>query len=120
MNKLYKVLTKDEWELSKSVGHVKTKLDEDDGFVHFSSPRQLSLTLHLYFQNQVNLVLLEVNESNIKNKLIYEKASKGKRLGKFPHLYGKLYIENISKSWDIERDAFYIPEKILLELENNT
>jgi len=36
----------------------------------------------------------------------------------FPHIYGKLSIEQISKTWDLEKEAFQIPEDILLELEN--
>ena len=50
MNSIYKVLTEEEWEHAISLGYVVTKLDNDDGFIHLSTSKQLALTLHLYFK----------------------------------------------------------------------
>ena len=48
MSDVYKVLTISEWDESLKSGLIETLLDEKDGFIHFSSSSQLSLTLNLY------------------------------------------------------------------------
>jgi len=48
-NKVYKVLTLGEWEEASKIGQIVTALDQQDGFVHFSSATQLNMTLSLYF-----------------------------------------------------------------------
>ena len=54
----------------------------------------------------------------IQDKLIYEAVdSQSKRSGKFGHLYAELKVSQISKSWVLKRNAFEIPEDILLEAE---
>ena len=62
MINIYKVLTEEEWQLSCSKGYVSTILDEQDGFIHFSSPKQLALTLYLYFKEHNKVVLLQINK----------------------------------------------------------
>tara|TARA_B100001109_G_scaffold176590_1_gene144515 strand:- start:293 stop:649 length:357 start_codon:yes stop_codon:yes gene_type:complete len=118
MNFLYKVLNKEEWDSAKSVGYIETELDKQDGYVHLSSAKQLALTLHLYFRELSNVVLLEIDMENIKSKLTFEEDVSGKRSGKFPHLYGKLLITDIANDWNIERKGFSLPEKVLFEAEN--
>ena len=55
---------------------------------------------------------------HIRDKLIYEaEDAKSKRSGKFGHLYAELKVADISKSWVLKRNAFEIPEDILLEAE---
>jgi uncharacterized protein (DUF952 family) len=46
---LYKILTPQEWEISKASGFITTELDLNDGFIHLSNAAQLSTTLALYF-----------------------------------------------------------------------
>ena len=54
----------------------------------------------------------------VQDKLIYEAVdSQSKRSGKFGHLYAELKVSQISKSWILKRNAFEIPEDILLEAE---
>ena len=52
MSKIYKILTHTEWEAANKLGYVKTDLDNKDGFVHWSTAKQLALTLHLYFKEE--------------------------------------------------------------------
>ena len=48
MNDIYKVLTENEWNEACLKGYIDTPLDQEDGFIHFSSARQLALTCLLY------------------------------------------------------------------------
>ena len=119
MSKIYKILTHTEWEAANKLGHVKTELDDRDGFIHCSTAKQLALTLHFYFSKEKSLVLCEIEERNLnRSEYLFEKAvSENRSEQDFPHIYGKLGIEQISKAWKLERNAFQIPKEILLELE---
>ena len=120
MSKIYKILTHTEWEAANKLGYVKTDLDDKDGFIHCSTAKQLALTLHLYFKKEKSLVLCEIDECDLnRSEYFFEKVLSNNRLEQeFPHIYGKLNIEQISKTWELGKEAFQIPEDILLELEN--
>ena len=120
MSKIYKILTDREWKDANRLGYVKTDLDDKDGFIHCSTAKQLALTLHLYFKEEKSVVLCEIDECDLnRSEYFFEKTlSNNRSEQKFPHIYGKLSIEQISKTWDLEKEAFQIPEDILLELEN--
>ena len=115
---LYKILTPQEWEISKASGFITTELDSNDGFIHLSSAAQLPTTLALYFSDHEEVILLLPELTQVQDKLIYETVDpKSKRSGKFGHLYAELKLSQISKSWTLKRNAFEIPEDILLEAE---
>ena len=115
---LYKILTPQEWNISKASGFITTELDLKDGFIHLSNAAQLSTTLALYFSDHEEVILLLPEIKQIQDKLIYEAVdSQSKRSGKFGHLYAELKVSQISKSWILKRNAFEIPEDILLEAE---
>ena len=120
MSKIYKILTHTEWEAANKLGYVKTDLDDKDGFIHCSTAKQLALTLHLYFKKEKSLVLCEIDECDLnRSEYFFEKVlSNNRPEQEFPHIYGKLNIEQISKTWELGKEAFQIPEDILLELEN--
>ena len=119
MSKVYKILTHSEWEAANKLGYVKTDLDDKDGFIHCSTAKQLALTLHLYFKEEKSVVLCEIDECDLnRSEYFFEKTlSNNRSEQEFPHIYGKLSIEQISKTWKLEKEAFQIPEDILLELE---
>jgi len=119
MNDIYKILTEDEWDQASKVGYVETALDKEDGFIHFSTSKQLPLTLKLYFKDSKKLILLQVDEEKIKDKIIYEGSNSNDRVGKFPHLYDKLNINDILNCWNIKREGFRLPKEVLIEAEKN-
>ena len=114
---LFKVLTIDEWNESVKSGLIKTSLDNKDGFIHFSSSAQLSLTLDLYFKSENTVILLQIDERKLDSPLIYEEAD-GERIGKFPHLYDKLSVQSISMKWELHRNAFQLPSEVLKYIED--
>ena len=66
------------------------------------------------------MILLILEKKSSKNKLIYEAVNpRSTRSGKFAHLYSALKLKHISKSWVLRREAFAIPQDILLEAEMN-
>jgi len=119
MNDIYKILTEDEWSQAFTIGYVETALDKEDGFIHFSTSKQLPLTLELYFKESKKLILLQVDEEKIKDKIIYERSNSNDRVGKFPHLYDRFNIDAVLNKWNITREAFSLPKEILIEAEKN-
>ena len=117
-NDVYKVLTLDEWEIAETSGLIITALDQKDGFVHLSTASQLSATLALYFSQEDVIVLLQLDNSKIKDNLRYEEPiTAGNRKGAFPHYYGDLNIDTISATWNLNRAAFEIPIEVILQGE---
>ncbi len=118
-DKVYKILTLDEWNTSKEMGYVITDLDQNDGFTHLSTATQLTGTLYYYFKSYDSLMLIEFKSDDLGVELIFEEASpKVNRIGKFPHYYSKLNINKASNKWKIIRDSFTLPEEVILEIEN--
>ena len=117
MSDVYKVLTISEWDESLKSGLIEASLDKKDGFIHFSSSTQLPLTLNLYFKSDTKVMLLQIDEEKLNSPLIYEEAG-GDRKGKFPHLYDKLSVQSISKKWELNRNAFELPNEVLKYIED--
>lgn len=117
-NQIYKVLTIDEWALAQTSGVIITELDKKDGFVHLSTATQLNATLSLYFSTEESVALLQIDNTQIQNKLKFEaSAPPGNRTSLFPHYYGDLNIKTVSKMWNLNRGAFEIPIEVMLQAE---
>mgnify|MGYP001333333263 FL=1 len=117
-NEIYKVLTLDEWEQAQTSGAIITQLDKEDGFIHLSTAIQLNATLSLYFVKEESVVLLQVEHAQIHDKLKFEvPAPPGNRISSFPHYYGDLNINAISRVWHLKRGAFELPIEVILQAE---
>ena len=116
---VYKILTQEEWLISKKNGYITTDLDIKDGFIHLSSAKQLAATLYYFFEKDESLNLIQFNSNDLGSNLVFEEPyPKEKRKGLFPHFYSQLNIERISNFWEIQRGAFVLPEEVILEQEN--
>lgn len=83
---IYKVTPRDLWEQSVESGSfLGAPIDEQDGFIHFSTRDQVQETVRLHFHGQDDLLLVEVPTAPLGGALVWE-ASRGGAL--FPHLYG--------------------------------
>ena len=61
MGKVFKVCEEDEWEITRNKDFfLGSKTDRSDGFIHFSTSKQLEETLEKYFKSKIPLYLLEV------------------------------------------------------------
>jgi uncharacterized protein (DUF952 family) len=120
-DKVYKILRANEWETASNTGKIVTDLDNVDGFIHLSSAVQLAATLSFFFQDSDEVFLLQLDLEKLdKDKLLYEEPypNEGKRKSAFPHLYSELRTDQIANVWTLERDAFNLPEEVLLQAEN--
>lgn len=117
---IYKVLSLNEWEHAQVSGFIITELDQKDGFIHLSTSVQLNATLSLYFAKEESVMLLQVDHLQVNDKLKFEAPiPTGNRAGLFPHYYGNLNINAISKTWHLNRGAFEIPIEVMLQAEQS-
>ncbi|WP_424929551.1 DUF952 domain-containing protein [Amaricoccus tamworthensis] len=91
--RIYKVFRAREWaELEQDGSTPGAPVDRQDGYVHFSTARQLDETLRKHFSNETELFLLTVDAEALGNDIRWE-PSRGGDL--FPHLYRELRLSDI-------------------------
>tara|TARA_B110000003_G_scaffold104012_1_gene106179 strand:+ start:5396 stop:5782 length:387 start_codon:yes stop_codon:yes gene_type:complete len=115
----YKVLKVSEWNRLNSSTFIITDLDKKDGFIHLSLAPQLYITLLTYFGTEDRVVLLKLDYLKIQHQIKFEPSiPSGNRGYRFPHFYGDLNREVVSKVWYLSRGGFEIPLEVMLEAEN--
>ena len=103
--KIYKICLIQEWQSAYITGIYKgSRVDLEDGFIHFSTQQQLIATARKHFHGQKNLILVEFNTKNL--SLTWE-PSRGGAL--FPHLYQELSITGSETTWALTLDENNIP-----------
>ncbi|MGC6508863.1 MAG: DUF952 domain-containing protein [Myxococcota bacterium] len=89
---ILKVLRVQEWasllDLTVTSG---APIDQQDGFIHFSSETQVTETVARHFKGETGLILLTFDASTLGDGLRFE-PSRGGQL--FPHLYGPLRLQD--------------------------
>ena len=101
MDKVFKVCEEYEWEVFKNNEYFKgSRSDQSDGFIHFSTSRQLKETLEKHFKSKSPLYLLEVKTDDL--ELIWE-ISRNNEL--FPHLYKPLPLSMVTRVHRIFMDT---------------
>jgi len=90
---IYKVLRADEWALLQAAGRTSgAPVDVADGYIHFSTAEQLSVTLAKHFSGEDGLTLLACDADALAPDLRWE-PSRGGAL--FPHLHRELRLSDL-------------------------
>ncbi len=85
---IYKVCAQGAWKNACETGHFAGSADDlRDGFIHFSTAKQLRGTLAKHFAGQSDLVLVQVDPRVLTAEMRWEASTGGKL---YPHLYGPL------------------------------
>ena len=97
---IYHLSRKDDWVASETseiyCGSVE---DSIDGYLHFSTAKQVEATANKHRKGEKNLLLLEVDTKKLKNgDLRWEPARQGEL---FPHIYGSLDKLAVTKVFDL-------------------
>jgi len=100
---IYKVLRPEEWmRLDAGKLDAGSPVDEKDGYIHFSTARQLRETVDKHFKDAEDLILAQLNFETLGEALIWE-PSRGGQL--FAHLYGPLRRADVTAFWRLSRDS---------------
>ncbi len=85
---IYKIVPETLWQEARAKGVFEgAAIDLTDGFIHFSTAKQVAETASRHFSGQTELLLIAVDGSALGDRLVHE-PSRGGDL--FPHLYGPL------------------------------
>jgi uncharacterized protein (DUF952 family) len=94
MATVYKICSRSEWENALAQGVFSgSAVDRRDGFIHFSTARQLRETARRHFAGERDLVLLAIEAETLGPALKWEKSRGGDL---FPHLYAALDVGKVS------------------------
>lgn len=100
---IYKIVTSEQWRAAKEKGVFNgAPVDLKDGYIHFSTAKQLRETAAKHFAGQDDLLLVSVSSSSMTAKLVYE-PSRGGQL--FPHLYGALLLSAVIETVELPLGA---------------
>jgi len=98
---IFKIFRMNEWSEFQRIGVFKGSPDDlRDGFIHFSTEDHLLGTLARYFKTDHELVIAKAENDGWGDMMKWE-AARGRAL--FPHLYGYLYLHDISQFWSLSR-----------------
>jgi uncharacterized protein (DUF952 family) len=96
---IYKILTADQLATVEAGGLMQAPVDIADGYVHFSTSKQVQETLAKWFRGQKDCVLVSVDGEDFGPDLRWEKSRGGDF---FPHVYAEVREHNISSIWPLD------------------
>ena len=93
MSTIYKICEAVQWEEARRAGEFRgSAVDFADGYIHFSTARQVATTAARHFAGETGLVVVAVDAEVLGPALKWE-ASRGGDL--FPHLYRTLPLSAV-------------------------
>lgn len=96
---IYKVLTAEQLAAVEAGGLMQAPVDVADGYVHFSTSRQVQETLSKWFKGQKGCVLVSVNGEDFGPDLKWEVSRGGDY---FPHVYSEVREYHIGAIWPLD------------------
>lgn len=92
--RIFHIAHKSEWADALENGAYRTGSLADEGFIHFSTGRQLLRTAEKYYHGDQHVVLLVIDPLKLAAELRYEPIADGQE---FPHLYGELNLDAVTQ-----------------------
>ena len=90
---IYKIAPRALWQQAEAAGSFTgAPVDLADGFIHFSTAKQVRETASRHFGGQSDLLLIGIDPDRLGDSLKWE-PSRGGQL--FPHLYGPLPMDAV-------------------------
>lgn len=110
---ILKIFHRSEWDMLRDSGEtLGAAIDLSDGYIHFSTPSQVTETAAKHFAGESDLVLVACDVDRLGADLKWE-VSRGGAL--FPHLYRALRISDVvwDKSLPLGASGHIFPEGLL-------
>lgn len=90
--RIFHIALSSEWNQALEEGAYRTGSLEQEGFIHFSTGKQLLRTANKFFAGRRDVVLLVIDPTMLAAELRDEPIEDGQM---FPHLYGKLNLDAV-------------------------
>jgi len=115
--RIFHIALKSEWADALENGSYRTGSLGSEGFIHFSTGRQLLRTANKFFPGDQHVVLLILDPQKLAAELRYEPIADGQE---FPHLYGELHLDAVTQvlPFSPETDGSFIWPKSLTPNED--
>lgn len=92
MEPIFHITPAADWEAARAAGSYAADSLASEGFIHFSTRRQVLAVAERFYGGRAGLVLLEADPARLAAELRYEESEPGER---FPHLYGPLNLDAV-------------------------
>ena len=99
-NIIYHVTTKAEWEEANKNGFYEAASLQPEGFIHCSEEHQVAGVLNRYFAGKGPLVKLTIDTNKLHCRLQRDYSARMNEY--FPHIYGRLNLDAVTETTDIE------------------
>jgi len=93
---IYHIAQKNDWSEALETGFFRCESLEKEGFIHCSTAEQIIPVANRFYKDLKDLVLLYIEQELVSNEIRYENLEGGE--DQFPHIYGKLNLDAVSKS----------------------
>lgn len=104
---IFKILTADQLATVRAGGLMQAPVDVADGYVHFSTSKQVQETLSKWFGGQTGLSIAAIDGDVFGPALKWETSRGGDY---FPHVYAEVREHHIAELWQLEaQDASGAP-----------
>lgn len=104
------ICTREAWQAAQERGEYRAASLESEGFIHCSEPGQVLEVANRFYGGIPNLVLLWIQPELVQAEIRREVVENGEV---FPHIYGPLNSNAISKVTDLILDEHGIFQNIV-------
>ena len=103
MKPILHITSKPAWDAARQNGFYSAPSLETEGFIHCSMPAQVVGVAERYYANERGLILLVLDSERIRPEIRYE-AGTDKPDELFPHIYGPINLEAVTRVVDFVPD----------------
>lgn len=110
---IFHITKKNTWEKALANKCFRTESLNTEGFIHCSPIEKIPEVVNNFYKGQTELVLLCIDESKVKSKIIREDLY-GHGF-EYPHIYGELNLDAVINTEDLHcsKDSLFIlPDNI--------
>ena len=100
MPEILHITTPQTWQQAVAQGEYRAEKLETEGFIHFSTSKQLPRVAETFYKDQEGLVVLRVNTQMLNSPLKWESPPDSEE--RFPHLHGPLNLDAVTKVETLE------------------
>jgi uncharacterized protein (DUF952 family) len=98
---LYHISSQEDLTAARTQGSYQADSLHTEGFIHCSFQRQILKTANRFYRNMSGLVMLKIDKKKLQSEIRIEAAPDGEL---FPHIYGKINLESIIDTLELEPD----------------
>ena len=106
------ITTAPEWAAAQADGEYRAPSLEAEGFIHCSTPAQVTHVGDWFYREVQDLVLLCIEPEELTSELLWE-SSVDAFAGEFPHVYGPIALDAVRAviPWTRGEGGFEIPDR---------